>query len=456
MEQAMNYALKINAVLCCLTLFSSAANTQEENTTGATNEYNSQRTLNLSHALTYALANDPWLSASRHQEQAVMAQSIMAGTLPDPTLTLGLMNLPTNGYAFDQEGMTQFKVSVSQKFSRGDSLALKQASLLQSSQQYPWQRADRLAQVKAIVTEFWLKAYRAQRSINLIEKDRELFTQLIQITEASYASTQGKTRQQDIIRAQLELTRLEDKLLTLEQQLHSAKNRLAQWLPITMLEKPLDGKFITPPALTNFNTLEFGQLIQLLMAHPAIVAIEQSVLAKQTQVRLAKQSYQPQIGVNVGYGYRADTSMGQSRADLLSVGVSIDLPLFTDNRQDQHVKSAISIAEATKTQKRVALQKLKGMYFKEYSQLSQLQKRNTLYQNTLLVQMAEQSQATLNAYTRDDGDFSDVMQARISELNAKIDALNIQVDKHIIIARLNYYISSLDSQVMGALVGDSA
>ena len=452
----MNYALKINAVLCCLTLFSSAANTQEENTKDATDKYNSQRTLNLAHALSYALANDPWLSASRHQEQAVMAQSIMAGTLPDPTLTLGLMNLPTNGYAFDQEGMTQFKVSVSQKFSRGDSLALKQASLLQLSQQYPWQRADRLAQVKATVTEFWLNAYRAQRSINLIEKDRELFTQLIQITEASYASTQGKTRQQDIIRAQLELTRLEDKLLTLEQQLHSAKNRLAQWLPITMLEKPLDGKFITPPALTNFNTLEFGQLIQLLMAHPAIVAIEQSVLAKQTQVRLAKQSSQPQIGVNVGYGYRADTPMGQSRADLLSVGVSIDLPLFTDNRQDQQVKSAISIAEATKTQKRVALQKLKGMYFKEYSQLSQLQKRNTLYQNTLLVQMAEQSQATLNAYTRDDGDFSDVMQARISELNAKIDALNIQVDKHIIIARLNYYISSLDSQVMGELVGGSA
>ena len=62
-----------------------------------------------------------------------MAQSIMAGTLPDPTLMLGLMNLPTNGYAFDQEGMTQFKVSLSQKFSRGDSLSLKQKSLFQSS-----------------------------------------------------------------------------------------------------------------------------------------------------------------------------------------------------------------------------------------------------------------------------------------------------------------------------------
>ena len=116
-----------------------------------------------------------------------------------------------------------------------------------------------------MVTEFWLNAYRAQYSINLIEKDKELFTQLIQITEASYASTQGKTRQQDIIRAQLELTRLEDKLLILEQQLHSAKNRLAQWLPITMLVKSLDDKFIPPVALTDFNTLEFSQLMQLLM-----------------------------------------------------------------------------------------------------------------------------------------------------------------------------------------------
>ena len=66
--------------------------------------------------------------------------------------------------------------------------------------------------------------------------------------------------------------------------------------------------------------------------------------------------------------------------------------------------------------------------------------------------MAEQAQATLNAYTRDDGDFSEVMRARISELNAKIDALNIQIDQQIIIARLNYYASSKDAAVMAELL----
>ncbi|MBE0458741.1 TolC family protein [Pseudoalteromonas sp. KG3] len=408
--------------------------------------------LSLAQALDYALDNEPWLTANKYQQAAVQAQSLAAGTLPDPVLSLGLMNLPTDGFAFDQEGMTQLKVGVSQMFSRGDSLELKQQALAQSAQQYPWLRADRLAQVKTIVIESWLNAYRAQQSIALIEQDKALFTQLIDITESSYASSVGKTRQQDIIRAQLELTRLEDKLVMLEQQFESAKKRMSQWLPMSMLTQPVSAKRNDISPLVDFAALKFEQLMPLLIAHPAIVAIEQSVAAKQTEIAVAKQSYKPQFGVNMGYGYRDDTLMGDSRADLFSVGISIDLPLFTDNRQDQQVNAAIAMAESAKTEKLIALQKLKGMYFKEFSQLSRLQQRDALYQTKLLPQMAEQAQATLNAYTRDDGDFSEVMRARISELNAKIDALNIEIDQQIIIARLNYYASSKDAAVMAELV----
>lgn len=410
--------------------------------------------LSLDEALSYALNHEPWLKASQYQQASEQAQSIAAGSLPDPVLTLGLMGVPTDGFALDQEGMTQLSIGVSQMFSRGDSLALKQQALAQSAQQHPWLRADRLAQVKTIVIESWLNAYRARRSIALIEQDKALFSQLIDITESSYASSLGKTRQQDIIRAQLELTRLEDKLVMLAQQLESAKKRLSQWLPMSMLTQPVSTKNTAIEPLISFTTLEFEALMSLLMAHPAIVAIDQTVTAKQTEIALAKQSYKPQFGVNMGYSHRGDTPMGDSRADLLSVGVSIDLPLFTSNRQDQQVNAAIATAEAVKTQKLIALQKLKGMYFKEFSQLMQLQKRDTLYQTKLLPQMAEQAQATLNAYTRDDGDFSEVMRARISELNAKIDGLNIQIDQQIIIARLNYYASSQDAAVMLEQLGE--
>lgn len=404
--------------------------------------------LNLKETIAYALDNEPWLTASKHQQAAEEAQSLAAGTLPDPVLTIGLMNLPTNGFAFDQEAMTQLKVGVSQTFGRGDSLALQQQALAQSAQQYPWLRSDKLAQVKAIVTESWLNAFRAQQSIALIEQDKALFSQLIDITEASYASSLGNTRQQDIIRAQLELTRLEDQLFMLEQQLESAKKRLTQWLPIDMLSQQLSGEQFTIKPLADYQQLEFEQLMTLLLTHPAIIAIEKTLTAKQTQISIAKQSYKPQLGINMGYGYRDDTPYGESRADLFSVGLSIDLPLFTSNKQDQQVNAAISLAEAAKTEKLIALQRLKGLYFKEVSQLERLQQRAKLYAQQLLPQMAEQAQAALNAYTRDDGNFSEVMRARISELNAKIDALNIEVDQQIIVARLNYYGSGLDNDVM--------
>ncbi|XQF92629.1 TolC family protein [Pseudoalteromonas espejiana] len=439
-----------NAVLLSSSLFGAVFNSSA-NSVAVTNT----TTLNLTDTVNYALNNEPWLSASKQKQTAAKAQSIAAGTLPDPVLSLGMQSLPVNGYAFDQENMTQLKLDISQKFSRGNSLALSQQVINEQAQQHPWLRAQRKAQVKATVMELWLNAYRAQQSIALIKQDKTLFTQLIEVTEASYSSSLGKTRQQDIIRSQLELTRLEDKLIVLAQQLDAAKQGLAQWLPMHRLQRPLSNEFKKPNPLIDFNDLAFDELIQLLMAHPAIVAIEHNVTAKVTQINLAKQSYKPQLGINMGYGYRADTQAGDSRADLLSVGVSIDLPLFTDNRQDQQVKAAIANAEATKTEKRVALQNLKGMYFKEFSQLARIEQRNALYQNTLLPQMSQQAQATLNAYTRDDGDFSDVMRARISELTAKIDALNIQIDKHIIIARLNYYAASLDTAVMAELQGDS-
>lgn len=407
--------------------------------------------LSLEHTLDYALNNEPWLVANKYQQAAIHAQSVAAGTLPDPVLTVGLMNFPTDGFAFDQEGMTQFKVGVSQMFSRGDSLELKQKAMAQAAQQHPWLRSERVAQVKAIVIEAWLNAYRAQKSIALIEQDKSLFTQLIDITESSYSSAMGSTRQQDIILAQLEFTRLEDKLVMLEMQVESAKKRLSQWLPMSMLTQSISStrRDITP--LVHFSQLSFEQLMALLMAHPAIVAIDKVAAAKHTEIAVAKQSYKPQLGVNMGYGYRDGTPAGDSRADLLSIGMSIDLPFFTDNRQDQHVNAAIAMAESVKTEKLIAVNKLKGMYFKEYSQLARLQQRDALYQTKLLPQMAEQAQATLNAYTRDDGDFFEVMRARISELNAKIDALNIQIDQQIIIARLNYYASSKDAVVMAEL-----
>lgn len=419
------------------------------------------RALTLAAAISVAQQNDPWLAGNKHSQDAIDAARVSAGTLPDPKISITFANLPTDTFDFGQEPMTQFKVGMSQMFPRGESLAIKQRQLTLKERQFPYQRKDRKAKVAVIVSQLWLEVYKAQKSIALIEKDRVLFEQLADVAAASYSSAIGKTRQHDIIRAQLEMTRLEDRLTMLRQKQGMFREKMDEWL-----NDNVNGKAITSnnaelpsvlPGAELLNSelfhLETGmatpQLLEILSQHPSIKALEQKVNASRVGVELARQKYKPAWGVNASYAYRDDDSMGNERADFFSVGVNFDLPIFTDQRQDQQVKAAISKSEAVKIEKGLLIRKLKASFETERVQLMRLNERKNLYQMKLLPQVREQAEASLTAYTNDDGDFSEVVRARIAESNASIDALNIDVDRQKAIARLNYFIvgnALLDSE----------
>ncbi|RDH43352.1 TolC family protein [Zooshikella ganghwensis] len=424
--------------------------------------------LTLSQALRLAQQNDPWLTKSQHIQEATMAKQIAAGTLPDPKMSVGLANLPTDTFDFDQEPMTQFKVGVAQMFPRGDSLQLKQQQLKLQSQQHPFLRQDRKAKVAVTVSQLWLDAYLAQESIALINRNRGLFEQLSGVAQASYASAMGKSRQQDIVRAQLELTRLDDRLTNLKQQQEMRLQALSEWTSDAFISeiKPsnIKGRIASPTMVSSYsvNRLTLSRklphlhllkrqlvftknstpqtLAKYFMQHPAVKALDQQIQANQTEIKLAEQKYKPEWGVNASYSYRDDDPNGNDRADFFSVGVTFDLPLFTTNRQDKEVQAAASQAEAIKTEKWLLLRNMMARFETAKVQLKRLDQRLSLYQSQLLPQMHQQAEAALTAYTNDEGDFAEVVRARIAELNAEIDALTINVAKQKTIAQLNYFL----------------
>lgn len=435
------------------------------------NSYAVQPPLSFKKAIQVAQQNDPWLEGSRHRQQSLTRLSYAASTLPDPKISIAFANLPTNGFDFSQEGMTQLKVGVSQMFARGDSLNIKNRQLQLQSQQQPFQRQDRINKVAVTVGGLWLDLYRVQQSIILIERNRSLFEQLAEVAEASYGSGLGKTRQQDIVRAQLELTRLEDKLNQLQQQDDSYQGMLGRWLinfslnsqskltdnnalifklPLIVSEEQPKLELINHASVYSEQWLSTDKLSALLSFHPSVKSIDKKIAATKTGIKLAEQQYQPQWGINASYGYRADDSMGSSRADLFSIGVVFDVPLFTENRQDNEVKSAISKTESIKTEKLLLLRKLMSAFTSSKGQLIRLTERQALYQDKLLPQIHDQAEASLTAYTNDDGDFAEVVRARIAELNAEIDFLAINVQKQKIILEINYLLAgSLVNQQMG-------
>ena len=416
--------------------------------------------LSFKKAIEMAQKSDPWLTGNKHKQQAIELMSTAANTLPDPKVSIGLANLPTNGFDFSQEGMTQAKVGIAQMFPRGDTLAIKSQQLKTQSEAFPYQRKDRVSKVAVTVGSLWLDAYRVQQTIALIENNRSLFEQLADVATASYSSALGKTRQQDIVRAQLELTRLEDRLAQLAQQKNGFVGMLAQWLSqissensagepvllasdfslhqLVLSQELPEIELINRALVVKETWLEPSALIPYFSNHPAVVALEKNIKATKTGIKLAQQKYQPEWGVNASYGYRADDAMGSSRADLFSIGVTFDLPIFTHNRQDKAVQSAVSATEAVKTDKILLLRQLLGAYSSAKGRLLRLKERQMLYKFKLLPQIHDQAAASLSAYTNDDGDFSEVVRSRIEVLNTEIDLLTLNVEEQKIGLELNY------------------
>jgi outer membrane protein TolC len=278
----------------------------------------------LEQAIHLAQQNDPWLHGSELKQKALLHRSVAASTLPDPKVSISMMNLPTDSWDFGQEGMTQFKVGVSQMLARGDSLAIKEKQLQIEASKFPLQRANRKAKLEAMVSQLWLDAYLAQQTIMLIESDRALFEQMAEVAKASYSNAVGKTRQQDVIRAQLEIVQLEDRLTAQKQTLEGTIARLNEWLHVydgSDIERGFDFDAhatgfkvaedlptikLDKPELLKASSYSRNQLARAFEKHPAILAIDTKRKVSEKAIDLAKQQYKPQWGVNASYAYRDD------------------------------------------------------------------------------------------------------------------------------------------------------
>jgi len=445
-------AIKTFALLFLMTVSIISSQSLAANTL-ANNDMN---TLSLAKAIKQAQANDPWLTGNRHQQQALESLSIAANTMADPKVSIGMANIAADSLHFNQEPMTQFKLGVSQMFPRGDTLALRKKQLSTESKQYPYLRQDRESKVAVTVGTLWLNAYKMQQSIALIKENKSLFTQLIDVAEARYSSTIGQAQQQDIIRAELELSRIDDKLVQFEQQKNAYIGQLNQWLMAT--EQNDNDHFANNFAVELTSQLpqidlqnkalimakrhySNAELVSYFSNHPAVVAIDNKIKSVALGKALAKQKYQPEWGINASYGYRGDDATNSSRADLFSIGITFDVPLFTENKQDQQHKAAVSKTEAVKTEKQLLLRQLLGAFSSAKGRLFQLNQRQALFEKKLLPQFHQQAEIALNAYTNDSGDFGEIVRARIDELDATIDHLSITVEQQKLHLELNYVFS---------------
>lgn len=376
--------------------------------------------LTIAEAEDLARKGEPMQLALMAQADALHEEAIAAGSLPDPVLRVGLANYPINGGSFSTEGMTQAQLALSQSFPRARAEGVAQVRA--QAEVFSHSADSRSRDVLAAVRIAWLEAYYAQQAWVLVSESRPFFADLVTITRSMYAV--GRKTQHDVLRAELELSRLEDRLIETGQARSESKARLSRWL-LQNANRPVALKLPdwgSPPTLEN---LQAG-----LASHPAIAAGDAGVSAQDAAVRIAEENKKPGWALEAGYGYRdGRLADGSPRSDFISLSVSVDLPFFSKNRQDRKLAAALSNRRAARESRAELTARLSSELSVEYARWTDLTRRLALYETQILEQSKGQAQAALLAYQSDTGDFSDVMRGYIDDLNTRLDHIRLQVQR---------------------------
>lgn len=406
MKHSMFYRTLGLAALWCLVLFRPSV----------------AETLSLSQAETQALASDPMLKAYESSMNAYRQKAIAADTLPDPKLKLGLMNFPTDTYKRDQEPMTQVQVGIQQMFPRGDSLAIKSRRMNFMADGEAARVANQYRNIKRLVRHTWLEIIYWEQARQVIKKNRKLFKRLVDITRSQYAS--GGHRQQDVVRAQLELGMLDDRLTQIETRIEQSRAGLSRLMGKDIAEVPVNTSLPDLPVLPTRSDIQAA-----LVQHPALQLQQAKLAASEQGVALARQSYKPSWMLDITYGDRDGNNMdGSARADFLSAMVVMDIPLFTGRRQDKLLSASQAMRQSALSTREERRRELSQQLDESYATWQRLGQRMQHYRDYLVPKAKENARAALRSYQSDRGDFTTLMRAQITELETSLKALRLNID----------------------------
>ena len=378
--------------------------------------------LTIAEAEDLALSDEPGLSELRAFADALNEQSIAAGQLPDPVLRVGLSNYPIQGGNFSTEGMTQAQLGIRQAFPRGRLRSMSTANYRALASVQMENAETRARSVLAATRIAWLESYYWQRAGQVLDESRSLFDDLLQVTRSMYAV--GRKTQSDVLRAELELRRIDDRLIETSRSRSVAQGALSQWLGADAY-RPAANKL---PAWKQLPSLE--TLRETLAGHPSMRAADAQIDARQAKIGIAEEQGKPGWALDLGYGYRDGfLASGEPRSDFVSLSVVIDLPIFKRNRQDRDLGAALSARRAAISGKHRLRADLESKLAIEYAQWTELSRRLALYESDILDLSASRAEAAMLAYQSDSGDFSEVMLGQIDQLNTRLEHIRLQVER---------------------------
>ena len=384
--------------------------------------------LSLDSALKLAQTRSSLLLAQDSAATASREMAVSAGQLPDPTLKLGINNLPVTSsdrFSLSRDFMTMRSIGVMQEFTRSDKREARSVRFESEAQVAYATRNVTIANLQRETAMAWLERYYSERM-------REVLTQQhdeakLQIEAADTAYRTGKGAQADVFAARSAVAQIEDRIAQADRQILAASTKLARWIGETATQ-PLDRL----PAMDKPG-VELLQLDTVVAHHPQIAVLKRQEDVAQADVMIAKTNKRADWSAELMFSQR-----GSAFSNMISINLSVPLQWDQKNRQDRELAAKLALVEQARAQTeemtREHAAEIRAMVIEWQSNRERLKRHD----ESLIPLASERTRAALAAYRGGAGSLTTALEARRGEIDARMERLRLAMDTARIWAQLNY------------------
>jgi len=367
--------------------------------------------------------NNPELQASWNKWQAAQTRPSQSGALPDPVLGVGFMNLPIHSFALDEEMMSGRQLSLMQMFPFPGKLGTRKHIMQDEAAIAEQQFLQKKNELIKALKETYFELFYINKAMNTNHKNQAILNQFLQIAETRYRV--GKGLQQDVFKAQLELSKLTDNLYELQQQqqlLTAELNFLLNRRSPAVSQKTEELPFL------SFD-IGLEELQSMAEKHnPFLNSSHIMVQQGEQKIRLARKEYLPDLKVELTYTQRDVLWNGEGGTDLFSGMVGFTLPLYFWKKQARQIEESQLDAQAAYHMQESIRQMIYRDVEKIYRILEKNQKRWQLYTNIIVPQAEQTLESSLSAYQVDKVDFLTVIENQMSLYAYELESYRVLSD----------------------------
>lgn len=358
-----------------------------------------------------ALSANPEIKASQARWESFVNRARQAGTFEDPMIMLKAQNLlirdPLN---FSRENMTSKVFGISQMLPYFGKRALKREIADHQAESSRWAVEERKLELQRMVKETWYQIYFVDRSMDTVERSIASLDDINRFAETMYGVGQGL--QQDVLKAQLQRSRMEDMRIVLEQKRRSLVAQLNALLyrPVdTPVERP--GDMEITPLIMNAGELE--QLAE--EKRPQLKSLAEQIEKAKAAQRLAEREFFPDFTVSLEYMQR-EPAMGGEGYDMYSAGISFNLPVQRERRHAM-VAEAQSETHMAQDELNMLRNQIRSQIGDTLARLERGRKLADLYRNGILPQSSHALEASMAAYRVGKAEFMNVLDSQMAQFN---------------------------------------